>query len=224
MADDLDTVIRSSGCATPVVVVGWLTGGSIAEVFATRHPDKVAGLVLLDPAELLTRSRIGQRLLTVYMIAMNIVSSLGLYLGVYGTRAGRNLVRRTAPAGTSQRGLDYLEDLCLNPPRATWSLTPIVPLLYGRFIHETTATLDAATSLPDIPVRVLVPRVRTGLPRKYAQRVAARLDTAHRALAERFPRGRLDHIDKTSSYLLPIDRPDAVVTAVQEVLAQNPAA
>lgn len=51
MADDLDAVIRLFGCATPVVIVGWSAGGLVAEMFAARYPDKVAGLVLLDPSE-----------------------------------------------------------------------------------------------------------------------------------------------------------------------------
>jgi pimeloyl-ACP methyl ester carboxylesterase len=226
MADDLDAVIRSLGCATPVVVVGWSTGGSVAEVFAARHPDKVAGLVLLDPAQLLTRTWIGQQLLTAYLIALVLLASLPVYLGFFRTRAGRSLVRRTAHtahAGTSPEGLDYLENLWSNPPRARWSLMRVVPLLFGRFIREATAALDS-TSLPDVPVRVLVPRVRTGVPRTYARRVARRLDAAHLALAERFPRGKLDLVDKTGG-LLPIDRPDVVIAAIRDVLAQkNPPA
>lgn len=115
MADDLDAVIRSLGCAAPVVVVGWSSGGSVAEMFAVRHPDKVAGLVLLDPSEMPTESRIGRYLLLALGSVQLVVFGLALQLGFLRTRAGRSLVRRMAPAGISTEGLDYLDELASNP-------------------------------------------------------------------------------------------------------------
>jgi pimeloyl-ACP methyl ester carboxylesterase len=44
MADDLHSVIQQMECAVPVVVVGWSIGGLVAEMFAVRHPDSVAGV------------------------------------------------------------------------------------------------------------------------------------------------------------------------------------
>jgi pimeloyl-ACP methyl ester carboxylesterase len=211
MADDLDVVIRSLGCAAPVVLVGWSTGGPVAEMFAVRHPDKVAGLVLLDPTEPLTESRIAQYLLRPVVGTVKLVLELALQLGP--TRARRSLIRRMPPAGISSEGLEYLDHLALNPPWAGRLSPRLLPLFFGRYAHETAAAVRAA-SLPDVPVLVLVPRLRGGVPRAYAQRLAA----AHRALAERFPQGKLVVVDRTS-HLLPIDRPDAVIAAVRDVLA-----
>jgi pimeloyl-ACP methyl ester carboxylesterase len=63
MADDLNAVIQATGCTAPAVVVGWTYVGLVAEMFAVRHPEKVAGLVLIDPTEMPTESRLGQQLL-----------------------------------------------------------------------------------------------------------------------------------------------------------------
>jgi hypothetical protein len=52
--------------------------------------------------------------------------------------------------------------LVYNYPRAAWQTAQFLPLV-GRYIREKTATLRAA-ALPDVPVRVLVPRLRAGVP------------------------------------------------------------
>jgi pimeloyl-ACP methyl ester carboxylesterase len=211
-----NAVIQAMGCTAPAVVVGWSTGGLVAEMFAVRHPDKVAGLVLLDPTEMPTESWIGQYLLQVIGVAQILASSLAVKLGLFRTRAARNLLRRMATsAGTSSDGLDYLEHLVLNPPRARWSFAPVLPLFFGGYIRETAAALRAA-ALPDVPARVLVPQVRRGSSRAWVRH----LDAAHRELAQRFPQGELIVVDRASHWL-PIDRPDVVIATVRDVLGLN---
>jgi pimeloyl-ACP methyl ester carboxylesterase len=217
IADDLDALIRAMGCAVPVVVVGWSSGGSVAEMFAVRHPDKVAGLVLLDPSEMPTESRVGQNLLMAFGIIQTLVSSLAVKSGFVRTRAGRSVLRRIATAASaSTEGRDYVEHAMLNPPRARWSFVPVLPLIFGGYIRETAAALRAAT-LPDVPVRVLVPQTRRGGPRSWIRHI----DAAHRALAQRFPQGELVPVDG-ASHLLPIDRPDVVIETVREMLGLSP--
>lgn len=47
-ADDLERLLTASGEAAPFVLVGHSYGGPIIRLFATDHPDQVAGLVLVD--------------------------------------------------------------------------------------------------------------------------------------------------------------------------------
>jgi pimeloyl-ACP methyl ester carboxylesterase len=49
-ADDLAAVIRATGNG-PAVVVGHSWGGLLAQVVALQHPELVAGMVLVDPAD-----------------------------------------------------------------------------------------------------------------------------------------------------------------------------
>jgi pimeloyl-ACP methyl ester carboxylesterase len=50
LADDLFQVLKAGKVAGPYVVVGHSLGGYTSRIFASRHPDLVAGLVLVDPS------------------------------------------------------------------------------------------------------------------------------------------------------------------------------
>ncbi|MBC7668364.1 MAG: alpha/beta hydrolase [Gemmatimonadaceae bacterium] len=47
--DDLDRLLDAAGIRGPVVLVGHSAGGLYATLFADRHRDRLAGLVLIDP-------------------------------------------------------------------------------------------------------------------------------------------------------------------------------
>ncbi|MCP2330762.1 alpha/beta fold hydrolase [Actinoalloteichus caeruleus] len=49
MADDLRRLLRALDLDLPAVLVGWSYGGLVTQVYAARHPEDVAGLVLVDP-------------------------------------------------------------------------------------------------------------------------------------------------------------------------------
>lgn len=50
MAEQLHTLLEKSGIAGPYVFIGHSIGGLILRIYAHRHPQNVAGLVLLDPS------------------------------------------------------------------------------------------------------------------------------------------------------------------------------
>jgi pimeloyl-ACP methyl ester carboxylesterase len=214
MADDLDQLLEALGCRLPVVIVGWSSGGLVAEMFALRRPDKVAGLVLLDPSDMPFGSRLGAARLATRVIINSLILSLAVQLEPRRPGAGRKLARRLAPPGTNSETLKRLDDIVTNPPKARWSSAPVM-VLFGRYIRETSHALSTGTT-PDVPVQVLVPRHRTGIPATAARR----LEACHHSLATRFPRGQLVFVDN-AGHALPIDRPDAVLAAVHDVISAS---
>jgi pimeloyl-ACP methyl ester carboxylesterase len=50
-ADELHSALRNGGVKGPYILVGHASGGDIVRMFADRHMDEVAGMVLIDPAE-----------------------------------------------------------------------------------------------------------------------------------------------------------------------------
>lgn len=210
MADDLAAMLAALGLRTPAVVVGWSSGGLVAQLFTARHPNMVAGLVLLDPTVMSVESRLGERVVGAVGVAQLEMLALGARLGFFRTRSGRAVVRRLAGPYADQKGMNYWYD-AWNEPRQIRQTARIMPLL-GDYCREVTTTIRAA-SLPDVPVRVLVPRTRPGGGRVFVERIEA----AHRSLAERFPRGKLVLMDD-ATHAIPIDQPDAVLTEILDVL------
>ncbi len=49
MADDLEAMLDAAGIAGPFLIVAHSLGPWISMVYTSRHPDEVAGLVLVDP-------------------------------------------------------------------------------------------------------------------------------------------------------------------------------
>jgi pimeloyl-ACP methyl ester carboxylesterase len=49
VVDDLRALLAAAGEPGPYVLVGHSLGGLYVQLFAYRHPDEVAGLVLVDP-------------------------------------------------------------------------------------------------------------------------------------------------------------------------------
>jgi pimeloyl-ACP methyl ester carboxylesterase len=214
MADDLDALIRSVGCATPVVIVGWSAGGLVAEMFAVRHPDKVAGLVLLDPSEMATESGNLETLMLPFNTVFLSVIALALLLGLPRTRVGRAVLRRMA-TNFDQDQLDWLYRYVDSHRWAGVQTARMIPRL-GRYVRETKSALSSA-SLPDVPVRIVIPQPR---PPGWKS-VYARLDAAHRALAARFTRVELVPAYGTTHQWLPVERPDVIIAAVRDLLAPD---
>jgi pimeloyl-ACP methyl ester carboxylesterase len=50
IVDELRTLLRAADVPPPYVLVGHSFGGLVMRLYALRHPDEAAGLVLLDPA------------------------------------------------------------------------------------------------------------------------------------------------------------------------------
>ncbi|MGI5292742.1 alpha/beta fold hydrolase [Nonomuraea polychroma] len=58
LADELHAVLEAADAPGPYVLVGHSLGGSIIRMYAARHPDQVAGLVLVDSSHELSTDKI----------------------------------------------------------------------------------------------------------------------------------------------------------------------
>jgi pimeloyl-ACP methyl ester carboxylesterase len=222
MADDLDALLSSIGCAMPAVIVGWSSGGMVAEMFAVRHPEKLAGLVLLDPTEtasprFLYDTPSSRAILTVEL-PLNLLwlRVIGLFtqLHLVRTDIGRAVVRRTAATDLSHDKLDRIYRYTDTHPRAILETAQLLRRLIP-YLRETKAALRLAT-LPDVPMRLIAPQPRPRWPT-----ALAKVDAAHRALVARFPRGQFVPAHGATHQWLPFERPDVVADAVREIVTLN---
>lgn len=222
MADDLRALLSATGCETPAVIVGWSSGGMVAEMFAARYPDKVAGLVLLDPTETAAPRFLydtaSSRVLLPVELALNVMwlRVIGLFTLSRLPRSGfgREIVRRTAARDLSRDKLERIYRYTDNHPRAILETARLLPLLIP-YIRETKAALTSAT-LPDVPMRLISPQ-----PRPSWAPALARVDAAHHAFVARFPQGQFVPAHGATHQWLPFERPDVVIEAIREALALN---
>lgn len=211
LADDLAAVIRAMDCATPVVLVGWSSGGLVAEMFAVRHPDLLAALVLIDPSVGLPGTWIRQRIRLALGAAQVRLFSVASRCGLFRTRLGASMIRRMAGPDASPAGLDYAFRMCNDWLALRQASTTLGRL--ARYADETAEVLRAA-SLPDVPVRVIIPEERGG----FSAADAAFLNAAHGELMEVFPNAKLVTA-ADASHAVPLDRPDVVIATVRELLS-----
>lgn len=59
-ADDLAALLKAAKLPAPYILVGHSYGALIVRLFASRHPDAVAGLLLLDPSAEFQKQRVAE--------------------------------------------------------------------------------------------------------------------------------------------------------------------
>ncbi|THD58615.1 alpha/beta hydrolase [Phenylobacterium sp.] len=220
---DLDTVLKVAGIDGPLVLVGASIGGLESLLFADRHRDRVAGMVLVDPSspgaldadrrvapKLAAWSREGDR--KVYIPYDACIAALeagpkdptpqacaalraGLPPGIQA--ALKPWTEDPAYWRTFRSELDQRERnfrQAINPKRAYGDM-PLVVLSAGRF------------ALPGAP-----PEVAAEIPALMAQKVQA-----HRALARLSSRGAYVFV-ADSGHVMMQDKPQAIVDAIKQVV------
>ncbi|HTU13068.1 MAG TPA: alpha/beta hydrolase [Allosphingosinicella sp.] len=219
-ADDLEALLERAGLRPPYILVGSSLGGQVVRLFAFRHPDRVAGMVLVDPyAE-------GQ-----YRVFANIEPAIGQELaqGAREEAACLAALRRRELSGedAERRG-------CIAGP-----ITGASPALNALLRRQglSPAAFEAAASesamldtknerqlaaarrpLGDMPLIVLSARGNFASPRyaRTAERLRAAQTALHRRLAALSTAGEVRQVD--AGHVIQTDNPDAVIRAVEDIL------
>jgi pimeloyl-ACP methyl ester carboxylesterase len=171
-ADDLGALLDALALERPVLC-GLSTGGCVAQVYAARHPDRVAGLVLADTftaARLDWRDRLQFALMRAVVPAVGVVGYERVERAVVriqeavqsGAAGDYGNVERLHSEGPRMDATEVRKVLgaLVAFPRATLDLTTIAAptlVLYGEndagFIRRHCRALGAA--IPDAAVRVV---------------------------------------------------------------------
>ena len=229
IADELHTLLDRARVPPPYVLVGHSFGGLVVRIFAGRHPERTAGLVLVDPAhpeEWLEPGEDAQRQI-----------GKGVRLCRYGATAARLGIARAvaalATAGAlvparalvglvSRGGLSRADEEILAP---IWKLPPEARRPLRRFwtqpkfyealgsqigsIRESAAQARDASleGFTDMPITV-ISAASTGERRLRLHDAAARVSSRGRHVVAR-----------NSGHWIPLDEPDVVVQAILDVVA-----
>jgi pimeloyl-ACP methyl ester carboxylesterase len=191
-ADELQLLLKVAGIQGPYVLVGHSLGGLNAQVFASRYPDLVSGLVLIDPPPLDFFT--GKAFSGLYEMASQQTSE-------YSAAAER--ARQSVNPGE----------------RAKASHLEAVASEHHAFLNESAEQVAAIASFGDTPLTVMAAGMSNPAFGDEAQAFQAFWIEQNRALANRSTDSTFILVEE-SGHHLEDDAPDAVVRAIDEMVAR----
>jgi pimeloyl-ACP methyl ester carboxylesterase len=206
LTEDLTGVLDAVGETGPVVLVGHSWGGPILRCFADRHPDRVAAMVFIDATVAETMTPRMVRMVTASFRISALLARLGRTELIIGLSMPHGFSSAISPEDQAVLARDYASVRAMK-----------AGVREARQIGAARRLLEQlqAAGTPDVPtVCMQAGRV---------ERATAKLRPLWNGVAEKVtaaaPRGRYLVVEG-AGHLIPQERPDAVHTAVLEVLAE----
>lgn len=219
-ADDLHALVHAAGLHTPLVLVGHSRASYIVRLYASAHPEDVAGLVLVDPvSETLDDDAPGYARHEASALAENTA-----YARKCQAAAKSGELEKDGPATKA----------CVPPPFPTLS-EKLGNVVRDRFRHveywdasisehETDAADIAAVKASHIPADLPLIVLSAGGGRDWVapedrKIVDAAFSAGHARIAALSSRGRVIPVPD-ASHNMQEDRPDAIADAVAKIDAE----
>jgi pimeloyl-ACP methyl ester carboxylesterase len=210
VTDELRSLLRVAGVPAPYLFVGHSLGGLYARRFAQRFPADVAGLVFFDPAHedyttRLPKPSLCERLCTSLALFRVLLRFKRLYRGYFE----RMFADWPAP----------VRDLLFEYHLASWR----VGLKEARNFESICDETRRGGDMPDVPLIVLtgmdIDPFRAMFATEASQRQLNDIKLAiNRAIANSVPHGEHRALGNAAHATFHIDRPDAVVQAIRDLL------
>ena len=231
MVEELHELLAAGGAGAPYVMVGHSFGGLLARMYASRFPDQVAGLVLIDPlpptdwlrltdvqkrmlGRAVTLSRRGAMLAHAGVVRF----SLALLLG--GVRHIPKLIAR-ASSGQGESAISRLVGEVRKMPRETWPMVRahwcLAKSFRGMADHLESLPVSSVEAVeagdPPVSIPVVILSAATATQAQLTDR---------EALARRSRHGR--HSITRYGHWIHLDEPELVIEAIREVLEAHSSA
>jgi pimeloyl-ACP methyl ester carboxylesterase len=218
-AEEMKLLLQAAGETGPYILVGHSQGGFNVRAFAHKYPEDVAGVVLVDASHpewaKATQAVLSKKAKFQYGMADRLMKTrLGLYLWIGAVQLG--VIRMLTPKEDAvNQEINYLR---WRPKaiKAFWEE-------YGLF-DKSTDHIRASGDLGDRPLIVLTAgKVDGGIYDNPADAAAAQkvwVDVLQKDLVRLSSRGR-QIVVPDSGHMIPMDRPEAVVSAIREIWEQT---
>jgi pimeloyl-ACP methyl ester carboxylesterase len=210
VTDELRLLLRVAGVPGPYVFVGHSLGGIYARRFAQRFPAEIAALVFLDPGHedyttKLPTPSFGERLRTSLALFRAVLQLKRRYRGYF------ERMFADWPAPVRDRLFEY--------HLKSWR----VGLKEAKNFESLCDEVRGGGNMPDVPLIVLtgmgIDPFRAMFETEDAQRKLNDIKlTINQAIANSLPRGEHRMLESAAHATFHVDRPDAVVQAIRDVL------
>ena len=225
MLGELDALLRKAELVTPLFLVGHSFGGLLVRAFAHSHPERVAGLVLVDHISLADWGR-GSRTNADRIRAGVRLSRRGAILARIGVvrvalsvlHAGGRWFPRHVAHAVARQGTGLMESLAREVVKLPRELHSTVRAHWSRakgFI----AMAEYLEALPACAAAGLTMSVPANIPVTILSAGNATADELHErgTWAARSARGRHLQVPGTGHWLQ-LERPDLIVATVREMI------
>jgi pimeloyl-ACP methyl ester carboxylesterase len=210
VTDELRLLLRLAGVPTPYVFVGHSLGAIYARRFAQLFPAEVAGLLFLDPGHedyttKLSRPKLRERLLTSLAL---------LRVSLQIKRRYRSFFERMFSTWPTPA-----RDLLFEYHFASWR----IGMKEAKNFESICDEVRGGGETPDVPLIVLtamgIDPFRALFATEASQRQLNAIKLAiNRAIASSVPHGEHRVLDNAAHATFHVDRPDAVVQAIRDLL------
>lgn len=230
MVSELATLLERGNVPPPYVLVGHSFGGLLIRAYAHLRPREIAGLVLVDPVSLeswaLCALHDQQRLALGIRLSRRgaLLARLGLVrFALWTLAAGAPRLPKLIAKASAQRGATTVERLTGEIRRLPPELWPILRAHWSR-PKSFQAMADYLKCLPAAAVSALSMPFRPDLP----VTILSASDAAQTELRERdrwldTSRNARHLVVPHSKHWIQLEQPDAVITAVNQIVYQiNP--
>lgn len=205
LTDDLLTLLDAMGEVQPVVLVGHSWGGPVIRLLTDQHPERVAGLVLVDGSVSEAMSPATARITRWSFSLVALLARLGQTGLIKRLTLGHGLSPDISATDLDIMLRDYASARAMRAGIREVEQLPAALTVMRRL---------EATPVPDIPV-VCVQGARVD---RGAARVRAAMNETAARTVEAAPNGKLIMVEG-AGHLVPQEQPNAVIEAILSVAA-----
>ena len=229
IVDELNTLLERAAIPGPYVLVGHSFGGLTMPLFAARFPEKVAGLVLVDPvaaaewnppsAHDLKQTRIGATVCrrAAWLANVGFIRFVAALLTTRARKVAARLVRLISRGAPEESGTVSSPWFAALPPEerdmaAVFWIQPKFALTIASQLENLPASAARVAEFPvctDKPVAILSART-----------APAHRQKEHAAMAARLPRGKHLLVGHSNHWIMQED-PELVVREIRSIVADS---